>query len=231
MAGIGGAEAFSGMTERLSASSMAYDHCDGLPMGGPDMIRKLLLPAVAIALLGGCVTGYDYRGGRGDYYYGQPRTEYRYHGYGAYGYGYPYDSRYYGRGYYGYPYNYGYPYYPGYGGGYYPRPPIVVRPPRPGHPGHGGGDDDRPPHHDDGDDRAPWRNLDDLRRRKQGPEPGISRRVEPSQPMAPMPRPAVRPSAPPPRPAVQPRRSSGSSMGDRLREVRSSTQSREVEPR
>ena len=218
---------------------MAYDHCGPLPKGGSHMIRKLLLPAVAIALLGGCVTGYDYRGGRGDYYYGQPNTEYRYHGYGQYGYGYPYSSRYYGRGYYGYPY-YGYPYsgynpsYPGYGGGYYPRPPIVVRPPRPGHPGHGDGDDDndhRPPRHDDNDDRSPWRNLDDLRRRKQGPEPGISRRVEPSQPMAPMPRPAVRPSSPAPRPAVQARRSSGSSMGDRLREVRSRNESREVEPR
>ena len=197
------------------------------------MIRKLLLPAVAIALLGGCVTGYDYRGGRGDYYYGQPNTEYRYHGYGQYGYGYPYSSRYYGRGYYGYPY-YGYPYsgypysgynpyYPGYGGGYYPRPPVVVRPPRPGHPGHGDGDDDdRPPRPDD-NDGSPWRNLDELRRRKQGPQPGISRRVEPS----PCPGWPGRGG----RPAVQAGRSSGSSMGDRLREVRSRNESREVEPR
>lgn len=200
------------------------------------MIRKLLLPAVAIALLGGCVTGYDYRGGRGDYYYGQPSTEYRYHGYGHYGYGYPYGGYpyggYYGRGYYGNPYGGYNPYYPGYGGGYYPRPPIVVRPPRPGHPGpgtgDGGNDDDR---HDDRDDGSPWRNLDDLRRRKQGPEPGISRRVEPSRPMAPVPRPVTRPTAPAPRPAVQPRRSSGSTMGDRLRELRSRTESREVEPR
>lgn len=65
------------------------------------MTRKLLLlPAIAAALLAGCATyGYGYRGGAGDYYYGQPGTEYRYYGYpGGYygGYGYP--------GYYGSPY-------------------------------------------------------------------------------------------------------------------------------
>ena len=40
------------------------------------MIRKLLLPALLVGLLGGCVTGYGYRDG---YYYGQPSVEYRYY--------------------------------------------------------------------------------------------------------------------------------------------------------
>ena len=72
------------------------------------MIRKLLLPALAAALLGACATPYDYRGGHGDYYYGQPSVDYYdsyYGGYGGYG----------GMwGYGGYGYGYGYPYY-GYG--------------------------------------------------------------------------------------------------------------------
>src|SRR5690606_475732 len=69
--------------------------------GDPPMLRKFLLPAAvaASALLAGCATGYTYRSGSGDYYYGQPRVEYR--DYGYYGYGYPYGySGYYG--YYGY---------------------------------------------------------------------------------------------------------------------------------
>lgn len=98
------------------------------------MIRKLLLPALATALLGACATGYDYRGGNeGDYYYGQPSVDY----YGGYygGYGYPGWSGMmgFGYGYGGYGgYGYGYPYY-GYGYPYYP-PVIIVRPdhPRPG---------------------------------------------------------------------------------------------------
>jgi hypothetical protein len=101
------------------------------------MIRKLLLPALAAVLLGGCVTGYDYRGGNGDYYYGQPSVDY-YDGYYG-GYGYPGWSGMMGFGYgyggYGYGgYGYGYPYY-GYGYPYYP-PVIIVRPDRPsGRPG------------------------------------------------------------------------------------------------
>src|SRR3546814_462944 len=116
------------------------------------MIGKLLLPALASALLAGCVTsGYQYRGGSGDYYYGQPSTQYRYYGspYGSYGYGYPggwggsigygYPYGYYGYGGYG-GYGYGYPYYPG-----YPyRPPVVIVRPGPG----GGGHHDHD--HDDG---------------------------------------------------------------------------------
>lgn len=153
------------------------------------MIRKLTLAALAAALLGGCVsTGYQYRDGPGDYYYGRSGPAYGAYGapYGRIGYGYPgglygsvgygygygyghshirYGSRYYGGYYpYGYPYYYP-PYY------YYPRP-IVVRP-RPG-PGH-------PPPPPDGDDhhdrRPPWRDLADpdraeLRRRRiDAPQP------------------------------------------------------------
>lgn len=122
------------------------------------MIRKLLFPALAIALLGGCVSSgyYQYRGGPGDYYYGQPQVEYRDYGvpYGGIGYGYPggvSGSISFGSGYpYGY-YGYGGGY--GYGGyydpwGYYPRYPrvIVVRP------RHGGDHHDHHDGHDDDDD-------------------------------------------------------------------------------
>jgi hypothetical protein len=127
------------------------------------MIRKLVLPILAAALLGGCVTDYAYRGGdRGDYYYGQPSTEYRYYGpYGGYApYGgfapYGYGGFNFG-GTYGYPYRYyGYPY--GYGGFYnhpyyrpYYRRPAVTGPGVPQHRGDGR--------------RPPWRDLDGLRRR------------------------------------------------------------------
>ena len=97
------------------------------------MIRKLLLPALAAALLGACATPYDYRGGHGDYYYGQPSVDYYDSYYGGYGGMWGYGG--YGYGY-GYPYyGYGYPYY-GYGYPYYP-PVIIVRPDPPG-PGTGG---------------------------------------------------------------------------------------------
>jgi len=107
-----------------------------------------VLPLAAAFLLGGCAVGYTYQSGSGsgDYYYGDPHVEYRYHspggvygGYGPYGYyggyyggysGYygawdPYrHSRYYvGPRYYHGPYVYGphgyangYPH--GYGNGY-----------------------------------------------------------------------------------------------------------------
>lgn len=124
------------------------------------MLRNTLLAALAAATLAGCATGYSYRGGAGgDYYYGQPRVEYRYYDvpfgyYGSYGSGryapaYYYDR--YGRLVYGSPYGYyGYPY--GYGSQWWYRP-------RP----HGNGHD-----HDDGhgdhdanrdDRRPPWRNI------------------------------------------------------------------------
>ncbi|MDO5506404.1 MAG: hypothetical protein Q4F49_09000 [Pseudoxanthomonas suwonensis] len=128
------------------------------------MIRKFLLPVIAAGLLAGCVTpGYHYRGGSGDYYYGQSVRSVPY-GYGSVGYGTRggwHGSVGYGaRVGYGYPYGY-YGYYPGYlppYRAYYPpryyrphpgaRPPVVVRP-RPGH------DGPRPPQR-----RAPWRDLD-----------------------------------------------------------------------
>lgn len=156
-------------------------------MGGyPIMIRKLVLPALAATLLAGCVTDYAYRGGsRGDYYYGQPSTEYRYHGpYGGYapygyggfgygGYGVPY-------GYYGYPYGYGghyhHPFYhPYYYHPYYRRAPLTS--PRPG--------DTTPPQDRRDDRRPPWRNYDELRRRQAADGGGAAvqpREVTPARP-------------------------------------------------
>jgi hypothetical protein len=128
------------------------------------MLRKTLLAALAAATLAGCATGYSYRGGigGGDYYYGQPRIEYRYYEdplgyYGSFGFGryapaYYYDR--YGRLVYGGSYGYyGYPY--GYRSQWWYRP-------RPHGNGHGGGDH----HNGDGDHdadrddrRPPWRNI------------------------------------------------------------------------
>ena len=124
------------------------------------MFRNILLTALAATTLAGCATGYSYRNDNGgDYYHGQPRTEYRYYdpygfqdryGYGGYARGYYYDR--YGRLVYGNPYGYyGTPY--GYGGWWYsPRP-------RQGHDGdHHDGDN----HAGDGDRserKPPWRNL------------------------------------------------------------------------
>lgn len=128
------------------------------------MIRKLLLPALAVAMLAGCAT-YQYRGGAGgDYYYGRPGTDYRYYGYGGYGYG---------------GYGYGYPHWGGsIGYGYYRSSPWYYYPRYPHYPHHsggghhhggsnGGGDHDGD--HDGGDanpaprppdrPRPPWRDL------------------------------------------------------------------------
>lgn len=160
------------------------------------MMRKLLLPAVAATLVAGCVTtDYGYRGGRGDYYYGQPYSEYRYHGgyypYGAYPYGYygryPYGA--YGYPYYGYPYGgyYRYPYY-----GYPHSHPTYPRPPQ-----SGDADRDRP---------APWRNYDEIIRRRQGQTPTPS--GEGPRPAMSMPR--------EPAPAT---RSSGSRMEQMIRQA------------
>ena len=127
------------------------------------MIRKLVLPVLAAALLAGCVTPYAYRGGvQGDYYYGQPSTDYRYYGpYGGYA---PYGYGGYGYGAYGYPGYYGYPYY-GYGhrGFYtypYYRPHQHRRPPTYWRPD---GNSGTPQHRQD-DRRPAWRNLDPRRR-------------------------------------------------------------------
>lgn len=174
------------------------------------MHRKLLLPLAATVLLAGCVTApYQYRGnGDGGYYYGAPSVEYRYRGVEPGYYGYPY---YYGPyrsgisiwGRYGDPYYYGYPRYPYYG---YPRSPYYNghphrRPvPRPGTQAN-----PRP-------DGGPWRNIDELRRRRgvdgggpsQGPQPG------PGEPSS---------IAPPPRPGSS-RGGDGSRLGDLIRRSR-----------
>lgn len=88
-------------------------------------IRNLVLTLLAAAALSGCYTGYGYRGGTGDYYYGQPSGDY-------YGYGASYGGIGYGYSDYGYGYGYGYPY--GYYGGYYPYYPYYYYPPRHDHP-------------------------------------------------------------------------------------------------
>lgn len=144
-----------------------------MPKGDRTMLRKLLLPMLATAVLAGCATDYRYRGGNGDYYYGQPRVEYRYigpsgyygsgyygewglgYGFGGYGYGatYYYDS--FGRLVYGYPGRYRY------GNDWY-------RSPRP-HRGHGGRDDHDDDADNDHDRRPPWR---DLGRLQQGDDEG-----------------------------------------------------------
>lgn len=164
------------------------------------MLRKLLLPMLATAALAGCATGYQYRGGQGDYYYGQPQVEYRQSGpsgfygdvglgygsgfgFGGFGYGfgasYFYDR--YGRLVYGYPSQYfGSPYY-GRGGGYHPRYPR--------HPGgHGDAGDD---HHDNDDNHnddhhqdgpPPWRDLGRLQPRNPGQD-GHDGREDRQRPM------------------------------------------------
>lgn len=141
------------------------------------MIRKLILPALAAAMLAGCVT-YQYRDGSGgDYYYGQPSTEYRYYGvpYGGYGYGYPpgygYGSGWGGSiGYYGGWYSP--PRYPGHSGGH-----SHGHGPRPGgNQGQGqdqGGNQQVPP---PDRPRPPWRDLGRL-------DPSQRAHVEARQPM------------------------------------------------
>jgi hypothetical protein len=161
------------------------------------MLRKLLLPLAAAGLLGGCATGdYAYRGGTGgDYYYGRPQVEYRYHGspygyspygyspygsysrFGLYGvYGHPYYGHpFYGHSYYGHPY-YGYPY-------SRPRPPIIVQP-RP---------DDGTVREDREDRPPPWRDLTN-RRRSMTPDVGDAMRppAVPTRPMTQRPMPQAR---------------------------------------
>jgi hypothetical protein len=172
------------------------------------MIRKLIIPVVAAALLGGCVSaGYSYRQGNGDYYHGTPSVEYRYHSpyysapyyggpyysspyYSPYPYGYygpPYGSyrytyptyRY--RQYYGYPYGQPYRHYRGVA----PRPRI-----------------DRTPD----STRSHWRNLDRLQRRGDDPGRTMAPRTDsPSQP------PTVSMPAP---------RSGGSAIGGMVRRAK-----------
>ena len=191
------------------------------------MIRKLILPAVAIAFLGGCISpGYGYRQDRGDYYYGQPGVDYRYYspygypssGYG-YGYGYP-SSRYgyprypyyrSGGGYYGNPYQPypGYPYYPysHHHRPHHPRPPVGVTPPP------DDGSTLLPPSSDGG--RPPWRDLNNLGRRDVGQPP----RIEPAPVTQTLPTSQPRPQT---RPA-------GSRNEQIMRRARSESSEREIE--
>jgi hypothetical protein len=181
------------------------------------MIRRLLVPLAATALLAGCVTTapYGYRGnGQGDYYYGAPSTEYRYHDMYP-GYGYPYYGPYrpglsvwgsYGYGGYGY---YGRPYYgnPYYGNPYYRYPRTTHRPPRP--------DNNDGGHRPDG---GAWRNLDEIARRRRNADGGGVSVPRPS-----MPQPQVAPS-PRPMPRMGGRDDGGSAMGQLIRRGRKSSQ-------
>jgi hypothetical protein len=181
------------------------------------MIRRLLVPLAATALLAGCVTSapYGYRGnGQGDYYYGAPTTEYRYHD--AYpGYGYPYYGPYRsgfsiwsGYGYYGRPY-YGNPYYggyygnPNYGGYPYGYPRTTHRP----RPDNNGGN--KP-------DGGPWRNIDEIARRRRVGDGGGG-----TSPTPVMPQPQFTP--PPPMPRMRDD-DGGSAMGQVIRRGRKSSQ-------
>lgn len=167
--------AFIPAPEKLRPSSKPRPEAGGTPRGVPNMIRKLILPALAATMLAGCVTGYTYRGaaGGGDYYHGQPSVEYRYYGgYGGY-YGYPYG--YGGYGYYGYPYRYGY-----YGYPYaYPRYPVYRYPYRyDRHPGQHWNGNGRPGQHWNGNDRPPGQHWNGNRPPGQGwsgngPRPGV----------------------------------------------------------
>ena len=139
------------------------------------MFRRFLVPLAATALLAGCVTTapYGYRGdGQGDYYYGAPTTEYRYHSMYP-GYGYPYYGPYrpglsvwgsfgyggyYGRPYYGNPYYGGYYGYPYYGNPYYGYP-RGYRPRR----------DTQGTNQPNG---GAWRNLDEITRRRRAVDGG-----------------------------------------------------------
>lgn len=183
------------------------------------MIRKLLLPAVAVALLGGCVSaGYSYRQGSGDYYHGTPSVEYRYH---APGYGWPYPYGYYGPSSYGgyrYGYPYGYPYgyrqyygdpyrnYYGnpYGNPYYYRRPVPRLQPR---------IDPTPDV-----DRSHWRNLDGLRRRN---------RIDPGETSTPR---AIVAPQPQPRFNPAPHDDDGSALGGRVRRAKEGVGGEETTP-
>lgn len=103
---------------------------------GRDMTRTSFIAIPALVALAGCMTsGYSYRGGHGDYYYGQPTIEYRHYGYGTYdSFDYPYGYGGYGDPYWYYNDPYSHYYY------YYvpvpqpqPQPPPTQAPPS--HPG------------------------------------------------------------------------------------------------
>ncbi|HWS77088.1 MAG TPA: hypothetical protein VN205_01810 [Thermomonas sp.] len=192
------------------------------------MFRNIMLSTLAAATLAGCATGYSYRNGNGgDYYYGQPRTEYRYYdpygfqgiyGYGSYGPGYYYDR--YGRLVYGNPYGYyGTPY--GYGSWWYrPRPP------------HGHDGDHHDDHPGDGDRdgrRPPWRNIGGVlppgeRSAVDGDDarPPVRRQQSPYTRPMPAPQREQRMTAPP-APRMRSDEGGGSRMGRAIRGAKSSS--------
>jgi hypothetical protein len=170
------------------------------------MIRKLILPAVAVLLLAGCATGYTYRSAPGDYYHGQAGVIYRdYYGYPGYR---SYYSPYNWGGYYGYGsgyrfrYGYGYPYW-GHG---YQRP-------RPGDGHHGGGD------HTPDRSNPPWRDLGRLQDRRETTTHAAPRSRPGQRPQAQRP-PAIQRPAPTRRPSA-PVNSGGSRMSELIRRARS----------
>lgn len=193
-----------------------------VPLGDHVMLRNILLSTLAAATLAGCATGYSYRNGdSGDYYYGQPRTEYRYNapygyygsfGYGSYGSGYYYDR--YGRLVYGNPYGYyGYPY--GAGSWWYQRPPH-------GHGGHdhdGDGDQDV----DHPDRKPPWRDLGRIPRTagEDGDDMRPRQRRQPTPMTMPSPQLRERPATPS-MPRMRSDDSGGSRMGRVIRNARGS---------
>ena len=189
------------------------------------MFRKLLLPVLAMGLLGGCVSsGYQYDSA--GYYYGQPSTNYRYSdgyygGYSRYPSNYPgyYGGLYYGAG----------SAYPGYGYGRYPygyyRPPVVVV--RPGQGGHHGGNHGHRPPSGDRNDRAPWRDHERLQReriQRSTPPPAGNRPsgVTLRNPVPVQPRPAAAPSRSAPR--SQGSRNANSNAGRAIQRARISRQ-------
>jgi hypothetical protein len=200
------------------------------------MLRKTLLAALAATTLAGCATGYSYRGGSGggDYYYGQPRIEYRYYEdpfgyYGSFGFGryapaYYYDR--YGRLVYGGSYGYyGYPY--GYGSQWWYRP----RPHGNGH-GHGGGGHDNGNDHGDhdadrDDRRPPWRNIGGVYPRGERvapdgaePQPRVRRQQAPgAMPTPPRQQAEQRVITPAPPPRMRSDNGGGSRMGRAIRNV------------
>ena len=189
------------------------------------MLRTLLLSALAVAALGGCATDYSYRGGDGDYYYSQPRVEYRYqdpYGYSPYGYyGGGYTQRYYydrfGRLVYGNPYAYyGYPY--GDGSQYW-----WYRP-RPQHPGHHQGDQDGDDHDGDRNDRKPpWRDIGSLPPRNRGTPGAGDEGVRPRRQSQPFTMPAPqRMESPPSAPRMRSNDGGGSRMGRMIRNSKAS---------
>ncbi|QDH71501.1 hypothetical protein [Marilutibacter alkalisoli] len=173
------------------------------------LLIRVLAPALAVTLLGGCVSGYNYRADGGGYYYGRPSVQYQY--YGGYGY-YPYSLHPYGVYSYGhYPYRYyrphrpyySYPRYP-----YYPvyphRPPVSGKPPshRPG----------------DGHGKAPWRDLDRIEREKRRPRLDTPAPRQVGQQVGPTPSAQPRPVQP--RATYQPRpRSTERQDAKRIREI------------